>query len=86
MRRRPRPRPSRLPFNLNLEMTMSTTEEIRTGFNPTLRAKTCAAQLFGSWMIEPKWFAQAIEAVRSGKLKPAVASDDDDEEKEKPRG
>jgi hypothetical protein len=43
-------------------------------FNRQLRTRTCAAQLFGSWMIEPKWFAQAIEAVRSGKLKPAPVS------------
>jgi signal peptide peptidase SppA len=58
--------------------------EIQTHFNRSLRTKTCASQLFGSWMVEPKWFAQAIEAVRSGKLKPRASEGDEDDEKRKP--
>lgn len=30
----------------------------------------CAAQHFGPWMIEPKWFAQAVAAVKNGTFKP----------------
>lgn len=30
---------------------------------------TCATQHFGAWAIEPQWFAQAIDAVKSGKWK-----------------
>lgn len=60
-------------------------DDIKIPLSKSLRAKTCAAQLFGSWMIEPKWFAQAVDAVRSGKLQPKTAKDDGDEEKEKPR-
>jgi signal peptide peptidase SppA len=28
--------------------------------------RRCAAQHFGPWMIEPQWFAQAVQAVKSG--------------------
>lgn len=30
----------------------------------------CAAQHMGPWMIEPKWFAQAVAAVKEGTFKP----------------
>lgn len=34
----------------------------------------CAAQHFGAWAIEPRWFKSAIDAVRSGTFKPAKAN------------
>ena len=35
----------------------------------------CAAQHFGPWMIEPKWFAQAVSAVQAGTFMPAAQGD-----------
>lgn len=32
----------------------------------TTPEQKCAAQHFGKWMIEPAWFAQAVEAVKAG--------------------
>lgn len=34
------------------------------------RGMACALQMFGAWMVEPKWFASAARAVQSGVLKP----------------
>ncbi len=31
--------------------------------------KSCAAQHFGPWMIEPKWFTEAVSAVKAGTFK-----------------
>jgi hypothetical protein len=33
-------------------------------------AEKCAAQHFGPWMVEPKWFAQAVSAVKAGTFQP----------------
>jgi len=33
----------------------------------------CAAQHFGAWMIEPRWFQQAVNAVKAGTYKPETA-------------
>ncbi len=35
----------------------------------------CAAQHFGPWAIEPRWFAQAVAAVKDGSLKPRASED-----------
>lgn len=37
------------------------------------RQQNCAAQHFGPWMVEPKWFAQAVSAVKGGTFAPATA-------------
>jgi len=45
----------------------------------------CAAQHFGAWAIESKWFQAALMSVRSGALKaqePSAAYDDEDEDSE----
>jgi signal peptide peptidase SppA len=42
----------------------------------------CAAQHYGAWAIESKWFQAAITSVRNGSLKPVPVADypDDDED------
>lgn len=35
----------------------------------------CAAQHFGPWAIEPKWFAQAVAAVKEGTFQPSAAGE-----------
>lgn len=50
--------------------------------------KRCAAQHFGAWAIEPKFFKSAIDAIRAGVIKPVAAGkepnadifDDDDDD------
>ncbi len=37
---------------------------------------TCAAQHFGAWAIEPKWFRDAVSAVKAGTWKPQALADD----------
>lgn len=53
----------------------------------------CAVQMFGTWAIEPKWFAQAMNALQAGHLKPSATAEepassefdeDDDEGPKKP--
>lgn len=56
----------------------------------------CAAQHFGAWAVEPRWFRDAAEAVKAGLWKPAptqgmtaaphspVAAHGDDDEREQP--
>lgn len=36
----------------------------------------CATQMFGTWAVEPKWFARAMSAVQAGHLKPKASADD----------
>jgi signal peptide peptidase SppA len=40
----------------------------------------CAAQHFGPWMVEPRWFAQAVAAVKSGTFHPKAAGAAPDDE------
>jgi signal peptide peptidase SppA len=37
--------------------------------------KSCAAQHFGPWMIEPQWFTQAVSAVKAGTFKADTVRD-----------
>jgi ClpP class serine protease len=41
------------------------------------RVEKCAAQHFGPWMIEPKWFSQAVQAVKAGTFKAETVRDDE---------
>lgn len=45
-----------------------------------LREHRCAAQHFGAWAIEPKWFASAMDAVKSGRWQPRADAGDGEEE------
>lgn len=36
------------------------------------RAERCAAQHMGPWMVEPKWFTQAVAAVKAGTFRPVA--------------
>lgn len=40
--------------------------------NAEERQQACAAQHFGLWLIEPTWFAQAVQAVRRGLYVPVA--------------
>ena len=42
----------------------------------------CAAQHFGPWMVEPKWFGQAVDAVKDGTWQADVISERDDDGEE----
>ncbi len=62
------------------------TEQLKIPVSRAASAK-CAAQHFGAWSIEPKWFASAISAIRGGTLKPmqgAWDDDDDDDDDQQP--
>jgi len=43
----------------------------------TALARSCAGQHFGPWAIDPKWFANAMSAIKNGTLKPRADWDDD---------
>ena len=49
-----------------------------------MNTKSCAAQHFGPWMVDHKWFTQAVEAVRSGQWKPKQSKDEGGDEKKLP--
>lgn len=51
------------------------------GGPPLVHTAECAAQHFAPWMIEERWFRAAVEAVKSGTLRP-VACDDDEKDEE----
>jgi signal peptide peptidase SppA len=44
------------------------------------KIKKCAAQHFGVWAIEPKWFQDAMRSVKAGTWKADFFDDDDDED------
>ncbi len=44
--------------------------------------RTCAAQHFGLWAAESKWFMRTFNAIRSGMLKPVAQNCCDDAEKQ----
>lgn len=46
--------------------------------------RKCAAQQLGAWSIEPKWWASAVDMVRSGLWKPKADYNDDEDESEAP--
>lgn len=48
------------------------TENIILPFPKADRQKDCAGQYFGAWAVEPRWFANAVNAVKTGLLKPAA--------------
>lgn len=64
--------------------TDSSTIEIPIARSDSLR---CAAQHFGPWAIEPKFFKSAMDAIRAGTLKPdhkAFDLGDDDDDSDEP--
>jgi signal peptide peptidase SppA len=47
---------------------------------PTGAGVKCAAQHFGAWAIEPKFFREALNGIRGGLIKPQPSADWDDDE------
>jgi len=46
------------------------------------RRQRCAAQHFGLWSVEPRWFCSAVQAVRDGTFSPGAWDDGDGETEE----
>lgn len=53
-----------------MTQTLINTETVEVPLARTARTDRCAGQHFGAWAIYPKWFASAVNAIRSGQWKP----------------